>query len=87
MMLGSKGQFAKTTCKMQRVISFISHALDQLDESAKKLSGGLTGYTLYFRIVANRINTQAIRDTKYHRYQKKWQGRLQKKTTCMEEDI
>ena len=67
--------------------SDISHALEQLDETAKKLSSELAGYTLYFRIVANRINTQAIRDTKYHRYQKKWQGRLQKKTTCMEEDI
>ena len=67
--------------------SDISHALEQLDETAKKLSSELAGYTLYFRIVANRINTQAIRDTKYHRYQKKWQGRLQKKTTCKEEDI
>lgn len=62
-------------------------AAGQLEATEAILRKALTGYKLYYRIVANKCKTQEIMSSAYRKYQIKWRGRLLQKTGCIEEDI
>lgn len=45
------------------------------------------GYTLQYRIIANKCRTQEIRSSEYRKYQLRWKKKLMLKTGYIEEDI
>lgn len=62
-------------------------AAKQLETTEKVLHQELTGYSLRYRIVANKCKTQEIRSSEYRKYQIRWRGRLVQKTGAIEERI
>lgn len=62
-------------------------AVKQLEATEKALSQQLAGYSLQYRIVANKCRTQEIYSFEYRKYQLRWKKRLMLKTGYIEEDI
>lgn len=62
-------------------------ATKQLEATEKALIQQLSGYSLQYRIVANKCRTQEIRSSEYRKYQLRWRKRLMLKTGYIEEDI
>ena len=62
-------------------------AAQQLEATEKALSRQLSGYTLRYRIIANRCKTQEIRTAAFLRYKKKWGKSLQTGSRQLEEEI
>lgn len=62
-------------------------AAKQLEETEKALIQQLAGYTLQYRIIANKCRTQEIRSSEYRKYQLRWKKKLMLKTGYIEEDI
>lgn len=51
--------------------SDIEHAIDQLEETARRFQNELRGYCIRYRLVCSRVKTQAIRSIKYKNFCKK----------------
>lgn len=64
----------------------ILKALQQLEETEKKMREDLKSYTVHYRIVY-KANTQAIRSSEYIKFCKARNNRVQAKTNCLEEAI
>ncbi|MCI8852879.1 MAG: hypothetical protein HFI31_10185 [Lachnospiraceae bacterium] len=62
-------------------------AARQLEATEKKLRQVLSGYSLQYRIVANKCKTQEIRSVEYRKYQIRWKGKLIQRTGFIEENI
>ncbi|MCM1262804.1 MAG: hypothetical protein NC313_08795 [Butyrivibrio sp.] len=62
-------------------------AVKQLEGTEKALIQQLSGYSLRYRIVANKCRTQEIRSSEYRKYQIRWNKRLMLRTGYIEEDI
>ena len=62
-------------------------AAEQLENTEKMLRQKLFGYSLRYRIVANKCKTQEIRSSAYRKYQMLWKGRLLQKTGFIKENI
>lgn len=62
-------------------------AAEQLEATEAALMQELSGYTLQYRIVANKCKTQDIRSSAYRKYQLRWKGQLIQKTGFIEEYI
>ncbi|MCM1553759.1 MAG: hypothetical protein NC092_13870 [Butyrivibrio sp.] len=62
-------------------------AAKQLEATEKTLMQPLSGYSLQYRIVANKCRTQEIRSSEYRKYQLRWNKRLMLRTGYIEEDI
>ena len=62
-------------------------AAKQLEETEKALIQQLAGYSLQYRIIANKCRTQEIRSSEYRKYQLRWKKKLMLKTGYIEEDI
>jgi len=62
-------------------------AAEQLENTEKMLRQELFGYSLRYRIVANKCKTQEIRSSAYRKYQMLWKGRLLQKTGFIKENI
>lgn len=62
-------------------------AAKQLEATEKALIQQLSGYSLQYRIVANKCRTQEIHSSEYRKYQLRWKKRLMLKTGYIEEDI
>lgn len=62
-------------------------AAKQLEATEKALMQQLSGYSLQYRIVANKCRTQEIHSSEYRKYQIRWNKRLMQKTGYIEEDI
>lgn len=62
-------------------------AVKQLEATENTLKQQLSGYSLRYRIVANKCRTQEIRSSEYRKYQLRWNKRLMLKTGYIEEDI
>ena len=62
-------------------------AAKQLEATEKTLMQQLSGYSLQYRIVANKCRTQEIRSSEYRKYQLRWNKRLVLRTGYIEEDI
>ena len=60
--------------------SRIVFAAKQLDETAKKLSSALSGYTLHFRIVASKCATHAIESQDFQKYKRDWKKKYKNST-------
>ena len=67
--------------------SDLERAAEQLKATEDKLKRELSGYSLRYRIVANKCRTQAITSTAYKKYQLQWKGKLIQKTGFIEEKI
>lgn len=67
--------------------SDLERAAEQLKATENKLKRELSGYSLRYRIVANKCRTQAITSTAYKKYQIQWKGKLIQKTGFIEEKI
>lgn len=69
--------------------SDIEHALDQLEETSRRLQKELRSYTVKYRIVASRARTQAINSSKYKKFRRKYaqKGEFICKEGEIEEDI
>lgn len=68
----------------------IIHAGEQLEAGANALKGQLSGYRPHFRIVATKIGTHKIHDSRYRKFEercKKNHIHLEKGTVKMEETI
>lgn len=59
----------------------------QLDATEKALTEQLSGYSLQYRIVANKCKTQEIESTAFKKYKLRWKTRLLYRTKQLEEDI
>ena len=59
----------------------------QLDSTEKALAKQLSGYSLQYRIVANKCKTQEIESAAFKKYRNKWKRRLAYKTIRLEENI
>lgn len=59
----------------------------QLDSTEKALAKQLSGYSLQYRIVANKCKTQEIESAAFKKYRSKWKRRLAYKTIRLEENI
>lgn len=62
-------------------------AAKQLEATETALNQQLSGYSLRYRIVANKCRTQEIRSSEYRKYQLRWNKRLMLRTGYIEEDI
>lgn len=62
-------------------------AVKQLEATEKKLVQQLCGYSLCYRIVANKCKTQEIHSSEYRKYQLRWKKRLLLRTGCIEEEV
>lgn len=62
-------------------------AARQLETTERVLQQELSGYSLQYRIVANKCRTQEIRSSAYRKYQERWAKRLVQKTGNIEENI
>lgn len=62
-------------------------AVKQLEATEQALIQQLSGYSLRYRIVANKCRTQEIRSSEYRKYQLRWNKRLMLRTEYIEEDI
>lgn len=62
-------------------------AAEQIEATEKILEQELSGYSLRYRIVANKCKTQEIYSSAYRKYQLRWKGRLIQKKGFIEEDI
>ena len=51
--------------------SDIEHAIDQLEETARRFQNELRGYCIRYRLVCSRVKTQATRSIKYKKFCKK----------------
>ena len=67
--------------------SDLVQAAKQLEATEMALDQQLSGYSLQYRIVANKCRTQEIRSSEYRKYQLRWKKRLVLKTGYIEEDI
>lgn len=67
--------------------SVLVKAAEQLENTEKMLRQELFGYSLRYRIVANKCKTQEIRSSAYRKYQMLWKGRLLQKTGFIKENI
>lgn len=77
----------KTAYLIELKGSDLVKAAEQLDATKKALKQELSGYSLRYRIVANKCKTQEIASSGYRKYQMRWKGKLQQKTGYIEEDI
>lgn len=77
----------KTAYLIELKGSDVIHAAEQLSATADVLFCCLKGYKLFFRIIANRISTHAIKSTAYKKYEMKWGKALVHKTGIYEEFI
>ena len=66
--------------------SDLCRAAQQLEATAAALSQPLSGYTLYYRIIANKCKTQEIESTAFLKYRMKWK-RLKYGSKTIEEEI
>ncbi|MCM1045862.1 MAG: hypothetical protein NC417_10160 [Candidatus Gastranaerophilales bacterium] len=62
-------------------------AVKQLEVTEQVLMQQLSGYSLRYRIVANKCRTQEIRSSEYRKYQIRWHKRLMLRTGYIEEEI
>lgn len=62
--------------KGSRIVS----AAKQLDETAKKLTAPLAGYTLHFRIVASKCTTHAVESQDFLKYKRDWKKKYKNST-------
>ena len=62
-------------------------AAEQLEATENALQRELSGYSVFYRIVANKCKTQEIKSSSFRRYQMRWKGKLVQKTGCIEENI
>lgn len=62
-------------------------AARQLEATENKLVQQLCGYSLRYRIVANKCKTQEIHTSEFRKYQLRWKKRLLLRTGCIEEEI
>lgn len=60
-------------------------AAKQLEVTEKTLMQPLSGYSLQYRIVANKCRTQEIRSSEYRKYQLRWNKRLMLRTGYIED--
>lgn len=68
--------------------SDICKAAAQIDATEKALSEQLASYPHHFyRIVANRVNTHALKSSAYRKYQIRWGKNLQQKVKKMTEEL
>lgn len=77
----------KTAYLIELKGSDLVKAAEQLEATEKALEKELFGYSLLYRIVANKCRTQEIHSSAYRKYQLRWKGRLIQKTGFIEEDI
>lgn len=78
---------AKTAYLIELKGSDLVKAAEQLEATEKALQNELSGYSLFYRIVANKCRTQEIHSSAYRKYQLRWKERLIQKTGFIEEDI
>ena len=62
-------------------------AAEQLESTENALRQALVGYSMRYRIVANKCKTQEIKSSAYRKYQIRWKDRLLQKTGFIEEII
>ena len=62
-------------------------AAKQIESTENTLCQELTGYSMRYRIVANKCKTQEIHSSAYRKYQIRWGNRLLQKTRSIEEQI
>lgn len=62
-------------------------AAKQLESTENALRQALVGYSMRYRIVANKCKTQEIKSSAYRKYQIRWKDRLLQKTGFIEEII
>lgn len=60
-------------------------AAQQLEATESALARELSGYSIQYRIVANKCKTQEIYSSAYRKYQLRWNKQLIQKTGCIEE--
>lgn len=77
----------KTAYLIELKGSDLCWAAKQLDATAKTLAHELLGYTLQYRIVANKCKTQEIESSEFKKYRLAWKRCLVYKTTRLSEDI
>ena len=78
---------ARTAYLIELKGSDLIKAAKQLEATEKVLIHQLAGYSLQYRIVANKCRTQEIRSSEYRKYQLRWKKKLMLKTGYIEEDI
>lgn len=59
----------------------------QLDSTERALAKQLAGYSLRYRIVANKCKTQEIESSKFKKYRLRWKSSLKYTTEKLEENI
>ena len=62
-------------------------AAKQMESTENVLRQALVGYSMRYRIVANKCKTQEIKSSAYRKYQIRWKDRLLQKTGFIEEII
>lgn len=67
--------------------SDLSWAALQLDSTEKALAKQLAGYSLQYRIVANKCKTQEIESSEFKKYRLRWKKSLKYTTGKYEENI
>lgn len=77
----------KTAYLIELKGSDLCWAAKQLDATAKTLAYELLGYSLQYRIVANKCKTQEIESSEFKKYRLAWKHCLAYKTTRFPEDI
>ncbi len=80
-------EVARTAYLIELKGSDLVKAAKQLEATEKVLLQQLAGYSLQYRIVANKCRTQEIRSSEYRKYQLRWKKKLMLKTGYIEEDI
>ena len=67
--------------------SDLSMVAMQIEATERALRNSLRGYSMNYRIVANKCKTQEIQTAAFKKYILKWKKKLKYKTGEMEEDI
>ena len=67
--------------------SDLTMAAMQIEATEKVLKNALMGYSMNYRIVANKCKTQEIHHSSFQKYKLKWKKKLKYKTGEMDEDI
>lgn len=62
-------------------------AAEQLAATENALQREFSGYSVFYRIVANKCKTQEINSSSFRKYQIRWKGKLMQKTGYIEENI
>lgn len=65
----------------------LSWAAMQLAETQKRLASQLSGYTVYYRIIANKCNTHEIESASFKKYRMLWKNSLKYQSVFLEEII